>query len=408
MSTNPKKSIIAKEKPIMLFDGQFQGNWGQGAAAAILLMPNGRRYTVSQLVSVDHKDEAEYTALIIGLKKAQKLGLKTLEVKGDSDLIFNQVNGLTPITEERLIKLYRIAITLMRSFEKASLEWISAEQNRPAKSAVRRCISDALGPERQAQPQLPAPPLPLQAGIALLVAKGEEATDEDYRQLRSDEDQWTKKTLSQLRNLIPLEVRDAIALQWQGDEENLAQMYRWHLRGLPPIMACRKVNLDQKTDTQRMAKLPWEEALNLPTLLSTESNNLSESLTSLLSELDDPPHYPQTSAGSSPDSPWESLLPSDHDHHEVFPQEEISLSSTHEDESDSNLSFEQENRDSTIDVNQDRSLSTSRVIEVLKVIDNLSEQEQVTLAQELAKMPEMVNLILKAIADNVSQGKSES
>ncbi len=398
----------------MLFDGQFQGNWGQGAAAAILLMPNGRRYTISQLVSVNHKDEAEYTALIIGLKKAQKLGLKTLEVKGDSDLIFNQVNGLMPITEERLIKLYRIAITLMRSFEKISLEWISAEQNRPPKSAVRRCISDALGQEKQSQPQLPAPPLPLQAAIALLVAKGQEATDEDYRQLTIDEDEWTKKSLSQLRNLISLDVRDAIALQWQGDEENLAQMYRWHLRGLPPIMACHKVNLDQQRDKQGMAKLPWEEALNIPSLLSTESGSLSESLTSLLSELDAPHESLETSAITSSDTQEQSpsleslLLSDEEDDAEVFLTGEPSLNDTFDDEQDSNLSFDEENRDLKVDVSQDTLSSTSRVIEILKLIGNLSEKEQITLAQELASRPEMVNLILKAIADNVSQRNRES
>ena len=412
MSTYPKKSIIAKDKPIMLFDGQFQDNWGQGAAAAILLIPNGRRYTVSQLVSVNHKDEAEYSALIIGLKKARKLGLKTLEVKGDSDLIFNQVNGLTPITEERLIKLYRLAITLMRSFDKVSLEWISAEQNRPAKSAVRRCISDAFGPDRHSPPRLPAPPLPLQAAIALLVKKGEDATDEDYRQLRIEEDQWTKKTLSQLRNLIPLEVRDVIALQWQGDEENLAKMYRWHLRGLPPIMACRKVNLDQKTDTEKMGKLPWEEALSIPALLSTDSDHPSEPLTSLLSELDQPPHSPKTSALTSPDSEvefpaWEGLIPSHGNDPQVVPGMEASLTSLHHNQ-DSNLSFNKENKVLEKDVTQDTLPSKSNVIEILKLIGNLSEKEQVTLAQELVKRPEMVNLILKAIADNVSQGNTES
>ncbi|MGK7886355.1 MAG: hypothetical protein AB4057_17250 [Crocosphaera sp.] len=35
------------------------------------------------------------------------------------------------------------------------------------------------------------------------------------------------------------------------------------------------------------------------------------------------------------------------------------------------------------------------------MIENLSPEEQTTLVQELVKIPEMVNLILKAIADNV-------
>ncbi len=42
------------------------------------------------------------------------------------------------------------------------------------------------------------------------------------------------------------------------------------------------------------------------------------------------------------------------------------------------------------------------------MIENLSPEEQMALAQELVKIPDMVNLILKAIADNVSKGNSQS
>ncbi|MEM8780883.1 MAG: reverse transcriptase-like protein, partial [Cyanobacteria bacterium P01_G01_bin.49] len=66
MPSKINQSIIPKDIPIMLFDGGFQRNSTQGAAAAILLIPNERRYTVSQLISLTRKDEAEYTGLIIG------------------------------------------------------------------------------------------------------------------------------------------------------------------------------------------------------------------------------------------------------------------------------------------------------------------------------------------------------
>ncbi len=59
--------------PIMFFDGESSDNPGQGAAASILLMPNGTRFTVSQLLSSVTTPEAEYRGLIIGLEKAKKL-----------------------------------------------------------------------------------------------------------------------------------------------------------------------------------------------------------------------------------------------------------------------------------------------------------------------------------------------
>ncbi|MDJ0599408.1 MAG: reverse transcriptase-like protein [Crocosphaera sp.] len=396
MSTNPQKPIIAKDIPIILFAGEFRGDWGQGAAAAILLTPNGRRYTVSQLLSVDDKDEAEYAALILGLKKAQKLGFNTLAIKGDSDLVFNQVNGLTPVTEERLIKLYRIALKLIKSFETVSLEWISPEQNKPTKSALKRCISEALGTEKTKQPPSTTIPPSQQSVMVRLIEKGEKATDEDYRQLTVEEDQWTHKSLSELRALIPLEVRDIIALQWQGNEDNLAQMYRWHLRGLPPKMACRKVNLDQQTHPETKAKLPWEEALNLPQPLLNNSDNPSEPLVSLLSELSDD-HETFEDSGLMPSesnqmgsSLFETLIQGD-------PQKV-----------EPDLAYDEENLASGKDGTEDTLPSKSSIIDILKLIENLSPEEQITLAQELVKLPDMVNFILKAIADNVSKGNAES
>ena len=414
MSTNPQKLIIAKDIPIMLFAGEVQGTLLQGVAAAVLLMPNGRRYTVSQLVSVNHKDEAEYTALIIGLKKANQLRLKTLAIKGDSDRLFNQVNGLTPVTEERLKKLYRVAIKSIRTFEKISLEWISPEQNRPALSAVKRCMKDALGREKKASSLSSQSPLRYPAMLSL-IEKGEQATEEDYGKLTEEEDEWTHKSLSELRTLIPLEIRDLIALQWQGDENNLAQMYRWHLRGLPPTMACRKVNLDQKSEQATKTKLPWEEALNLPQPLLGDSNQTADPLMSLLSELDiseaeveeDSLGFPQ----SESEEPilFETLIIEDLQGEEsVLYETDFSSSTTHlAFNEESHLSFDKENMDLEADGLKDGLTSESSVIDILKVIESLSPEEQTTLAQELVKIPDMVNLILKAIAENVSRGHGE-
>jgi ribonuclease HI len=68
-----------------------------------------------------------------------------VEIKGDSETIFNQVNGLVEVVAEKVRVLYRESIRLMRQFDRVSVEWISAEQNRSAHKAVHRCIEEALG-----------------------------------------------------------------------------------------------------------------------------------------------------------------------------------------------------------------------------------------------------------------------
>ena len=74
---------------------------------------------------------------------------------------------------------------------------------------------------------------------------------------------------------------------------------------------------------------------------------------------------------------------------------------------ESHLSFDKENMDLEADGLKDGLKSESSVIDILKVIESLSPEEQTTLAQELVKIPDMVNLILKAIAENVSRGHGE-
>ena len=212
-----------------------------------------------------------------------------------------------------------------------------------------------------------------------------------------------------------MEIRDLIALQWQGDENNLAQMYRWHLRGLPPTMACRKVNLDQKSEQATKTKLPWEEALNLPQPLLGDSNQTADPLMSLLSELDiseaeveeDSLGFPQ----SESEEPilFETLIIEDLQGEEsVLYETDFSSSTTHlAFNEESHLSFDKENMDLEADGLKDGLTSESSVIDILKVIESLSPEEQTTLAQELVKIPDMVNLILKAIAENVSRGHGE-
>jgi ribonuclease HI len=254
--------IQAIDTPIILFDGASVSNPGVAAAAAVVLLPNGRRYTVSQFLSFATDQEAKYTGLIIGLRKAKQLGLKTLEIKGESDLIFNQVNGLEPVTDKALHKLYQEVQKLLLSFIDVNLECIPREQNRPAVAAVNRCIGEALG--RESKPANTTPTPTVNPKITQLLKLGSQATETDYQNLETAIDDYTFKPLPELRALIAESVQDTIALQWNGNENHLAEIYRWVLRGLSPLMAVRKVQIDYPEPVAEIEKLPWEGELIAP------------------------------------------------------------------------------------------------------------------------------------------------
>ena len=67
---------------------------------------------------------AEYEALLLGIEVAKKMGIKFLSIKGDSDLIVQQVKGQFVCKCQRL-KKYRNAVwDTMEFFDALNIEAI--------------------------------------------------------------------------------------------------------------------------------------------------------------------------------------------------------------------------------------------------------------------------------------------
>src|SRR4051812_31898980 len=74
----------------MFFDGSEMLN-GSGAGV-VLVSPRGDKLSyVLQIHFDSSNNEAEYEALLYGLRMAISLGVRCLKVYGDSDLVVNQV-----------------------------------------------------------------------------------------------------------------------------------------------------------------------------------------------------------------------------------------------------------------------------------------------------------------------------
>ncbi|PSF37551.1 hypothetical protein C7H19_10320 [Aphanothece hegewaldii CCALA 016] len=131
--------------PILYFDGGSRGNPGIAAGAAVIQLPKKESYIVSDFMKYATNNEAEYTGLVIGLEKAQQLGIKILEVRGDSQLVINQVNGLWKVKSENLQGLYNKARRLISQFNKINISWIPRKDNHLADTAVNECIDQAIG-----------------------------------------------------------------------------------------------------------------------------------------------------------------------------------------------------------------------------------------------------------------------
>jgi len=113
---------------ILYFDGCCKGNPGAGGAGAVIYKDGLEIWADCIFVGKKITNNiAEYTGLIIGLKKAITLGINNLTIKGDSLLIIKQMLGEYKVNSENLVELYKTAKELEKLFD--TVEFIHVYRN---------------------------------------------------------------------------------------------------------------------------------------------------------------------------------------------------------------------------------------------------------------------------------------
>jgi ribonuclease HI len=87
--------------------------------------------TVSELFGDGTNNIAEYRAVLAGLEKAKSLGATEIEVRIDSKLAVEQLNGRYKVKNERLKALHAQAIELLSNFQSTVMH-VPREQNQRA------------------------------------------------------------------------------------------------------------------------------------------------------------------------------------------------------------------------------------------------------------------------------------
>ena len=101
------------------FDGCSKGNPGLAGAGAVIYHLGKEHWNNYLFVGEKFTNNyAEYMGLIIGLRHAKELGIKQLNVEGDSQLVIYQMKGIYKCKSENLIDLYNEAKELADYFEK--------------------------------------------------------------------------------------------------------------------------------------------------------------------------------------------------------------------------------------------------------------------------------------------------
>ncbi|GJV48407.1 reverse transcriptase domain-containing protein [Tanacetum coccineum] len=119
-------------EPWMLFTDGSSCVDGSGAGL-ILINPEGAEFTYAMRFRFDAtNNEAEYEALIAGLRIAEKMGIKNLQANVDSRLVANQVNGSYIAKESGMVQYLNKVKTLAKSFKEFSIKQIPRSENKKA------------------------------------------------------------------------------------------------------------------------------------------------------------------------------------------------------------------------------------------------------------------------------------
>ena len=127
----------------LFFDGACRGNGGSHARSAIgyVIVQDGREIaTGSKSSSAETNNQAEYKALLHGLRRAKALGVRQIMCCGDSRLVVMQMRGLWAVNNPRLATLRDECKAEAARFVRVSFKWIARSENARADALANEAL----------------------------------------------------------------------------------------------------------------------------------------------------------------------------------------------------------------------------------------------------------------------------
>lgn len=128
-------------KIILNTDGGARGNPGPSGIGVVLKDEAGKLLKAQgEYIGTATNNEAEYKALILGLKLAGELKAVEILVRMDSELIVRQMQGVYKIKDEKLKKLAQEVFGLKNNFKNIVFVHVPREKNSEADALVNEAI----------------------------------------------------------------------------------------------------------------------------------------------------------------------------------------------------------------------------------------------------------------------------
>ena len=131
---NPELELLniklEEDKKITLYiDGAADLHSKTAGIGGVIYNSDEEIFSFSEYLHDSTNNEAEYGALIAGLKYLIKLNLLNPTIYSDSELVVKQVNGEYRVKNDRMIALYNEVIHLLSSFNSWSIIHVLRDKN---------------------------------------------------------------------------------------------------------------------------------------------------------------------------------------------------------------------------------------------------------------------------------------
>lgn len=123
------------------FDGGSRGNPGPASYGWALYDPDGNEHEVDGVtVGTATNNVAEWTGLLRGLEHARDRGIRTLAVRGDSELVVKQVTGVYKVKNAALKPLAEQVAALIREFDRVDVKHVYRADNARADELANEAL----------------------------------------------------------------------------------------------------------------------------------------------------------------------------------------------------------------------------------------------------------------------------
>ena len=143
------KSLEPENRLVIFIDGASRGNPGMAGAGIWVANGDGKKISeVSRFLGHKTNNQAEYWALLLGLREAKRLGGRTLQIFTDSELVERQIKGVYRVRDLNLRALHKAVLQNLKTFASFEIQAIPREENKEADRLANQAIQRRMAKEK--------------------------------------------------------------------------------------------------------------------------------------------------------------------------------------------------------------------------------------------------------------------